>query len=125
MVMQPNGNIISSVDLDAVFGALADSTRRAILTRLAEGPACVQDIAEPFAMSQAAISKHLKVLQNAGLIARNIDKQKRPAYLHAAPMAAAVDWLTVFGKFWTTNFDQLDVLLANLKNAEKQGDGHG
>jgi DNA-binding transcriptional ArsR family regulator len=123
--MQLNGNITSNSNLDAVFAALADPTRRAILSRLATGAASVHDIAEPFAMSQAAVSKHLKVLQRAGLIERNIDKQKRPAHLKAEPMAAAVDWLNVFRKFWSSSFEQLDDLLEDLKKSEQRGDDHG
>jgi DNA-binding transcriptional ArsR family regulator len=124
MVMQLNGNITLNTHLDAVFAALADPTRRAILSRLATGAASVHDIAEPFAMSQSAVSKHLKVLQRAGLIERNIDKQKRPARLKAEPMAAAVDWLIVFRKFWSSSFQQLDDLLEDLQNTEKRGDDH-
>ena len=105
-------------DLDAVFAALADPTRRAILTRLAAGEASVNEIAAPFSMSQPAVSKHLKVLEQAGLIERNIDQQRRPARLKAKPMAAAVRWLGQFKQFWSSSFDQLDGLLAELKKAE-------
>jgi DNA-binding transcriptional ArsR family regulator len=115
MVMELNGNITKPTNLDAIFAALSDPTRRAILSRLATGAASVHEIAEPFAMSQSAVSKHLKVLEHAGLIDRNIDKQKRPARLKAEPMAAAVDWLNVFSKFWSSNFHQLDSLLEELK----------
>jgi DNA-binding transcriptional ArsR family regulator len=125
MVMQLNGNITSNTNLDAVFAALADPTRRAILSRLAKGAASVHDIAEPFAMSQSAVSKHLKVLQRAGLVERNIERQKRPAHLKAEPMAAAVDWLNVFRKFWSSSFEQLDELLEDLKKSEQRGDDHG
>lgn len=114
--------------LDAVFAALADPTRRAILIRLAAGEAGVNEIAAPFAMSQPAVSKHLKVLERAGLIARDVDKQRRPARLQAEPMAAAVRWLEEFKEFWSVSFDQLDGLLAELKrtNAREtdKGDGH-
>ncbi len=98
-------------DLDAVFAALADPTRRAILTRLAAGEASVNEIAAPFEMSQPAVSRHLKVLERAGLIERDIDRQRRPARLKAAPMAAAVHWLEEFKRFWSSSFDQLDGLL--------------
>jgi DNA-binding transcriptional ArsR family regulator len=123
--MEPFGHLTTSPTLDAVFGALADPTRRAILSRLATGAASVQEVAEPFAMSQSAVSKHLKVLEQAGLIERNIDRQKRPARLKAAPMAAAVDWLNMFQKFWSSSFAQLDGLLEDLKKAEAQGNKHG
>jgi DNA-binding transcriptional ArsR family regulator len=108
-------------DLDAVFAALADPTRRAILARLAAGEASVNEIAAPFEMSQPAVSRHLKVLERAGLIERDIDKQRRPARLNAAPMAAAVRWLEEFKRFWSSSFDQLDGLLDELKNADRKG----
>ena len=105
-------------NLDAVFAALADPTRRAILSRLAEGEASVNEIAEPFNISQPAISRHLKVLERAGLVERDIDEQRRPARLRAENMAAAVDWLSTFKAFWDTSFNQLDGLLMELKNTE-------
>jgi DNA-binding transcriptional ArsR family regulator len=111
-------------DLDAVFAALADPTRRAILTRLAAGEASVNEIAAPFEMSQPAVSRHLKVLERAGLIERDIDKQRRPARLKAAPMAAAVHWLEEFKRFWSSSFDQLDGLLDELKKADRKGRGN-
>ncbi|EEA93380.1 ArsR family transcriptional regulatory protein [Pseudovibrio sp. JE062] len=101
-----------------MFAALADPTRRAILTRLASGDASVNELAEPFRMSQPAVSKHLKVLERAGLVERAIDKQRRPARLKAAPMREAVKWLEEFSKFWSTSFDQLDDLLEELKKSE-------
>lgn len=107
--------------LDAVFAALADPTRRAILSRLATGEASVNEIAAPFQMSQPAVSKHLKVLERAGLIERDIDRQRRPARLNAEPMAAAVQWLEEFKRFWSSSFDQLDDLLEELKKAETKG----
>ena len=107
-------------NLDAVFAALADPTRRAILTKLTTGTATVNELAAPFQMSQPAISKHLKVLEHAGLIERSIEKQKRPAKLRAEPMAAAVKWLEEFKQFWTGSFDQLDDLLMELKAAEQR-----
>ncbi len=109
-------------DLDAVFAALADPTRRAILTRLAAGDASVNEIAAPFEMSQPAVSKHLKVLERAGLVERAIDKQRRPARLKAEPMAAAVGWLEEFRRFWSGSFDQLDGLLDELKQTQSKGD---
>jgi DNA-binding transcriptional ArsR family regulator len=107
--------------LDAVFAALADPTRRAILSRLASGEASVNEIAAPFEMSQPAVSKHLKVLERAGLIERDVDKQRRPARLKAEPMAAVVRWLEQFKQFWSASFDQLDGLLEELKKAETKG----
>lgn len=109
-----------SPDLDAVFGALADATRRAILLRLAKGEASVNEIAAPFAISQPAVSRHLKVLEGAGLIERDIDAQRRPARLKAEPMAAAVMWLDEFRQFWSSSFDQLDGLLEELKKARRK-----
>lgn len=106
-------------DLDAVFAALADPTRREILTRLADGEATVNEIASPFAMSQPAISKHLKVLERAGLVTRAVDQQRRPARLNAKPMRDAVDWLEAFRDFWLGSFDQLDGLLDELKNNQE------
>ena len=115
------GDIRSQPDLDAVFAALADPTRRAILSRLAVGEASVNEIAEPFAISQPAVSKHLKVLERAGLIERAIDQQRRPARLKAEPMAAAVRWLEAFQQFWSDSFDRLEDLLDDLKQAETTG----
>ena len=120
-VMERIGYTSQARDLDAVFGALADPTRRAILSRLATGEASVNEIAAPFEMSQPAVSRHLKVLEQAGLIERDIDKQRRPARLKAAPMAAAVRWLEEFKRFWSSSFDQLDGLLEELKKAETKG----
>ena len=94
--MERIGYTEESRRLDAVFAALADPTRRAILSRLATGEAAVNELAAPFAMSQPAVSKHLKVLERAGLVVRDIDKQRRPARLKAEPMAAAVQWLEEF-----------------------------
>ena len=109
--------------LDSTFSALADPTRRAILARLASGEASVMELAEPFAMSQPAISKHLKVLERAGLIERDIDRQRRPARLKAEPMAAAVEWLEEFRRFWSARFDELDGLLEELKQAQAEDRG--
>lgn len=111
-------------DLDAIFAALADPTRRAILSRLAAGEASVNELAAPFEMSQPAVSKHLKVLERAGLIERAVDRQRRPARLKAEPMAAAVSWLEAFRRFWSTSFDQLDGLLEELKAAERKDAGN-
>lgn len=115
---------MSDHNLDAVFAALADPTRRAILARLASGEATVNEIAAPFEMSQPAISKHLKVLERAGLVERGIDKQRRPAKLKAQPMAEAVQWLNDFKHFWSSSFDQLDDLLEVLKAEQAKGEKH-
>ena len=124
MVMEPSDYTNSETNLDAVFAALADPTRRAILSRLAEGQASVNEIAAPFDISQPAVSKHLKVLERAGLIARGVDEQRRPARLTAENLAAAVDWLTEFKEFWTTSFDQLDDVLNHMKQAETKETDH-
>jgi DNA-binding transcriptional ArsR family regulator len=106
--------------LDATFAALADPTRRAILARLASsGQASVTELAEPFAMSQPAISKHLKVLERAGLISRGRDAQRRPSRLEAEPLAEANEWLEGYRQLWEGNFDRLDALLVEMK-AEKK-----
>jgi DNA-binding transcriptional ArsR family regulator len=106
--------------LDATFAALADPTRRAILARLAAGEASVTELAEPFAMTQPAISKHLKVLERAGLISRGRDAQRRPRRLEARPLAAATEWLEGYRRFWEGSFQRLDALLDELKTKEKQ-----
>ena len=101
--------------LDATFAALADPTRRAILARLASGDASVTELAEPFAMSQPAISKHLKVLERAGLISRGRDAQRRPRRLEPKPLAEATQWLEGYRRFWEGSFERLDELLDELK----------
>jgi DNA-binding transcriptional ArsR family regulator len=113
--MEPNGYARSSVRLDATFAALADPTRRAILARLAKGEASVMDLAEPFAMSQPAISKHLKVLERAGLISRGQDAQRRPRRLEARPLRDATEWLEKYRRFWEAQFQRLDALLQELQ----------
>ena len=122
--MEQISYIQTQPDLDATFAALADPTRRAILLRLVDGQASVNELAAPFEMSQPAVSRHLKVLERAGLIERDIDEQRRPARLKAQNMAAAVDWLTEFKAFWGTSFDQLDNVLANMKQAEAKETDH-
>ena len=97
--------------LDATFSALADPTRRAILARLAAGEATVTELAAPFAMSQPAISKHLKVLERAGLVSRGRDAQRRPCRLEARPLKAAVDWLADYRDYWEESYRRLDALL--------------
>jgi len=113
--MESLGYQQTNPDLDAVFAALADPTRRAILSRLAEGQASVTELTRPFAISQPAVSKHLKVLERAGLIERGVDEQRRPARLRAENMAMAAEWLEYFRRFWGTSFDQLDTVLATMK----------
>jgi DNA-binding transcriptional ArsR family regulator len=101
--------------LDVIFGALADPTRRAILARLASGEVTVNELAQPFAMSQPAVSKHLKVLERAGLIARGRDAQRRPCRLHPEALKTVADWVAHYEHFWTESFDRLDEYLRALK----------
>lgn len=122
--MEQVSYISTQTNLDAVFAALADPTRRAILSRLADGQASVNEIAGPFEISQPAISRHLKVLERAGLIERDVDEQRRPARLRAENMAAAVDWLADFREFWEASFDRLDDLLIQMKQAKAKETGH-
>ena len=109
-----------SASLDSTFAALADPTRRAILARLASGEASVTELAKPFAMSQPAISKHLKVLERAGLISRGVDAQRRPRRLQAKPLADASGWLENYRQFWESSFQHLDALLDEMKTKEKK-----
>jgi DNA-binding transcriptional ArsR family regulator len=121
MVIQPLGYAMTHVQqLDATFAALADPTRRAILARLASGEASVNELAKPFSMSQPAISKHLKVLEHAGLISRGRDAQRRPCRIEAQPLAAANSWLENYREFWEGSFQRLDVLLDELKAEDKK-----
>ena len=106
--------------LNATFSALADPTRRAILTRLASGQASVTELTEPFRMSQPAISKHLKVLERAGLISRGRDAQRRPRSLEAKPLEEATEWLENYREFWEGNYQRLDALLEELKTKQKK-----
>lgn len=106
--------------LDATFAALADPTRRAILARLASGEASVMELAEPFAMSQPAISKHLKVLERAGLIARGRDAQWRPSRLKAGPLKDVADYVEDYRRFWEGRFDRLDDYLRELQEGGKR-----
>jgi DNA-binding transcriptional ArsR family regulator len=105
--------------LDATFAALADPTRRAILARLASGEASVTELARPFAMSQPAISKHLRVLERAGLISRRRAAQRRPRRLEPRPLAEATAWLEHYRRFWDGNFQRLDALLDEMKTLDK------
>lgn len=108
----------NSKHLDVTFAALADPTRRAILARLAWGEASVMELAEPFAMTQPAISKHIKVLERAGLISRRRDAQRRPCRIEAKPLAEATAWMEGYRQFWEGSFNRLDSLLADLKAAK-------
>lgn len=105
--------------LNATFLALADPTRRAILARLAAGDASVNELAKPHNMSQPAISKHLKILERAGLISSGIDAQRRPRRLDARPLAEANEWLEGYRQFWEVSFQRLDTLLEEMKAAKK------
>jgi DNA-binding transcriptional ArsR family regulator len=111
--------------LDLTFAALADPTRRAILARLASGEASVMELAEPFEMSQPAISKHLKVLERAGLISRGKDAQRRPRRLTASPLAEASEWLNAYRRFWEGSFARLDAVLEELVQERGGAERHG
>src|SRR6266545_1271093 len=111
---------MASDQLSTTFAALADPTRRAILARLAKGQASVTEIAEPFDMTLPAISKHLKVLEHAGLIARGREAQWRPCRLQARPLKDAADWIEHYRRFWTESFDRLDDYLRELQMKEKK-----
>jgi DNA-binding transcriptional ArsR family regulator len=110
----------SPSQLDATFAALADPTRRAILGRLATGQASVAELAKPFKMSQPAISKHLKVLERAGLISRGLDAQRRPRKLEAVPLKEATEWLEKYRQFWEEAYNRLDALLEEMKTNDKK-----
>jgi DNA-binding transcriptional ArsR family regulator len=112
--------LASADPLSTTFAALADPTRRAILARLASGEASVTQLAEPFEMSMPAVSKHLKVLERAGLIARGREAQWRPCRLEAAPLKEAADWVGEYRRFWEQSFDRLDDYLRELKKKEKK-----
>jgi DNA-binding transcriptional ArsR family regulator len=118
--MQPFGytQAMTADRLDATFAALADPTRRAILARLASGEASVSELAAPFSMSQPAISKHLKVLERAGLVSRGRDAQRRPRRIEAQPLAEANEWLERYRKIWEANFERLDALLEEMKSLQ-------
>ncbi len=107
--------------LGMTFSALADPTRRAILGRLAQGESSVMQLAEPFEMSLPAVSRHLKVLEHAGLITRSRDAQWRPCRLKAEPLKDAVDWLEGYRRFWEESFDRLDEYLKELQRARAKG----
>jgi DNA-binding transcriptional ArsR family regulator len=111
--MKPSGDV-----LDATFAALADPTRRAIIARLAAGEASVTELAAPFAMTQPAISKHLKVLERAGLVARRRDAQRRPCRLDADALRQATEWLEPYRRFWSERYERLDSLLDELQEGQ-------
>ncbi len=108
--------------LSIIFAALADPTRRAILARLVSGEVSVTELAEPFEMSMPAITKHLKVLERAGLVARGRDAQWRPCRLEAGPLKDVADWVEHYRSFWEQSFDRLDDYLLELKQKEKKHD---
>jgi DNA-binding transcriptional ArsR family regulator len=110
---------MDEAQLDAVFGALADRTRRAILTRLTDGEATVAELTAPFAMSQPAVSRHLKVLEEAGLITRTKQATARLSHLRAEPLRDAVGWLAAYRDYWEESYQRLDDLLAALDTAQK------
>ena len=119
--MKPSSYAITrSNRLNATFAALADPTRRAILSRLASGEASVNELAKPFKMSQPAVSKHLKVLERAGLISRGRDAQRRPCRIEAKLLGEADDWLEEYRRIWEENFQRLDELLEEMKIEEKK-----
>ena len=107
-------------ELDRVFSALADPTRRAILARLATGQATVNELVQPFELSQPTISKHLKVLEQAGLVSRGRDAQFRPVRLNAAPLAGAAEWLGGYRRFWEESFDRLDDYVKEMKRKDQR-----
>jgi DNA-binding transcriptional ArsR family regulator len=119
MVTQLRGYAMThSERLDATFGALANPTRRAILARLASGEAWVTQLAKPFAMSQPAISKHLRVLERAGLISHSRDRQRRPRRLRAMPLKDVAEWVEHYRRFWAESFDRLDGYLLKMMKKE-------
>ena len=129
MLISNSVKYVSSDDgLNSTFAALADPTRRAILARLAMGESSVMQLAEPFEMSLPAVSRHLKVLEHAGLITRSRDAQWRPCRLKAEPLKVAVDWLEEYRRFWEESFDRLDdylKVLQETRSKEAKGRRHG
>jgi DNA-binding transcriptional ArsR family regulator len=113
---------MSTVELDSVFGALADPTRRAILTRLTRGEASVAELAAPFSMSQPAVSRHLKVLERAGLISRSRRATARLSHLEAEPLKEATVWLAGYREFWEESYERLDALLASMQEQDRSND---
>jgi DNA-binding transcriptional ArsR family regulator len=123
--LNTSATLMSPDRLSNTFAALADPTRRAILARLASGEVSVMDLAEPFEMSLPAVSKHLKVLERAGLIARGRDAQWRPCRLSAGPLRDVADWVEHYRIFWTESFDRLDNYLREVQKSQKKEKGHG
>jgi DNA-binding transcriptional ArsR family regulator len=121
LINQEVNSAVAVDQLSSTFAALADPTRRAILARLADGEATVNQLAEPFTMSLQAISKHLKVLEHAGLITRGRTAQARPSRLHGAPLKDAADWLEGYRRFWEGSFDRLD---EHLRDIQRKGPAH-
>jgi DNA-binding transcriptional ArsR family regulator len=115
----------SSDQLSATFGALADPTRRAILARLASGECSVSELAEPFEMSMPAVSKHLRVLEQAGLISKRRDAQKRPCRIEAAPLKEVAEWAERYRQLWEERLDRLDTYLQSLQKDSKERKHHG
>lgn len=122
-----DASVLSDTELDLAFGALADPTRRAILARLAGGEAGVLEVAAPFAISQPAITKHLKVLETAGLISRRRDAQRRPCRLEPQRLEQISDWVGSYRQFWEQSFERLDDYLDNLQQERDRNDNdtHG
>ena len=119
---------VAEVELERVFGALADATRRAILTRLAEGEASVAQLTAPFSVSQPAISRHLKVLERAGLVSRTRKATARLSHLEAEPLREATEWLLGYREYWEESYERLDALLAALQHRKSDRSpepGHG
>jgi DNA-binding transcriptional ArsR family regulator len=121
--MEPNGYETPGAQLDATFAALADPTRRAILARLIDGETSVTELARPFAMSQPAISKHLKVLERAGLVSRGRNATQRPVRAEVTPLKAATQWLEDYRRVWEANYGRLDALLAALQAPRSKDEG--
>ena len=117
--MSPSATATATVRLDRTFQALADPTRRAILARLAAGEASVGELAAPFRMSQPAISKHLKVLERAGLVSRGRERQRRPARLEAEPLKQVAEWAAEYRRFWEESYDRLDEYLQEIQGRRK------
>ena len=113
---------MSSDQLSTIFAALADPTRRAILARLAQGETSVKDLAEPFKMSPPAVTKHLKVLQRAGLITQGRQAQWRPCRLEAAPLKEVAEWAEGYRRFWDASYERLDAYLQHMKEEERKHD---
>jgi DNA-binding transcriptional ArsR family regulator len=114
---------LSAERLDAAFAALADPTRRAIVSRLAQGDATVSELAAPFAMSLPGVSKHLKVLEHSGLISRRRDAQFRPCHLEVGALDETLDWISVNRKIWNERFDKLDAHLRDLRSGSSRSKG--